>query len=142
TPEGGFFTTSEVDRFRVRQEIEQYQFGFQFERSFDVGGALIRPLAGANLSIIDAEDASRFKIAGNFARFEEWRSLDTFGAGPVAGVELEVPFDAGVYGFAGVTGELRWISSNAKWKTQLDVTGNPSDKQSTNKSDSNMSWGG
>lgn len=142
TPDGGFFTTSEVDRFRVRQEFQQYQFGFQFERSFDVGGAVIRPFAGANLSFIDAEDSSRFKIAGNFARFEEWRSLDTFGAGPVAGVEVEVPIDAGVYGFAGVRGELRWNSSNAKWKTQLDVTGNPSDKQSTDKSDSKMSWGG
>ncbi len=141
TPDGGFFTTSQVDRFRIMQEFSQYQLNANLERSYRYNGVRLRPRLGVNFSYIDSQDASRFKIAGNFARFEEWRQLDTYGGGPVAGVDVEVPIERGVYAFAGIDGDLRWNFSSAKWKTQLDVTGNPSDKQSTDKSDEQLTWG-
>jgi len=141
TPDGGFFTTNPVDRFRVEQEFRQYQFNAQVERGFSLGAAMVRPYAGVNLSFIDAQDSSRFKIPVSSVRFEEMRSLDTFGFGPVLGVEVEVPIEGGMYGFGGIGGELRWNSSQAKWKTQVDIMGVTTDTQSTKESDDQMTWG-
>jgi len=141
TPEGGFYTTSDVGRFRFMQEFSEYQLYVRAEQNYRFNGVRLRPRFGVNFNYIDSQDASRFKIAGHFARFEEWREIDTYGGGPAAGVEVEVPIERGMYGFGGIDGELRWNYSSAKWKTQLDVMGNPSDKQSIKKSDSQLSWG-
>ena len=141
TPDGGFFTTNPVDRFRVEQEFRQYQVSGQIERGFNVGTATIRPYVGVNFSFLDAQDSSSFKIPVSSVRFEEWRSLDTFGGGPILGVEVEIPIEGGMYGFGGLGGELRWNSSQAKWKTQVDIMGVTTDTQSTKESDDQMTWG-
>ena len=141
TPDGGFFTTNPVDRFRVEQEFRQYQVSGQIERGFNLGTATVRPYVGVNFSFLDAQDSSSFKIPVSSVRFEEWRSLDTFGGGPILGFDVEVPIEGGMYGFGGIGGELRWNSSQAKWKTQVDIMGVTTDTQSTKESDDQMTWG-
>jgi hypothetical protein len=140
SPDGGFFTTSPVDEFRISQKMEQYEIGIQAEQAFTAGGTVIRPRIGLAFSYIDAADSSQFNIAGGFAHFQEWRSLDTYGFGPTLGVEVEVPLYRGLYGFGAVGGELRWNSSKGRWKTEIDVMGTATtqvDRQSDNK----MTWG-
>jgi hypothetical protein len=140
SPGGGFSTGAAVDGFRIEQELRQYQLGVRAERLISASNLLFRPYIGAQFSYIDAKDNSEFDIGGNFAHFEDRRSLDTYGFGPVIGVEVEAPIAGGLYAFGGIGAELRWNSSKARWRTELDVGGTIT-AQDLKKTDNKFTWG-
>jgi hypothetical protein len=140
SPDGGFSTAGSVDGFRLEQEMRQYQIGIRAEKNYGVGGVNFSPYLGAWFSYIDAEVESEFDIGGNFAHFEDRRSLKTYGIGLTVGVEGELPLSSGFYAFAGLGGEMRWNSSQAQWNTELDVGGNITSEELTQR-DKQVTWG-
>jgi hypothetical protein len=51
-----------------------------------------------------------------------------------------VPIAGRLYGFAGIGADLRWNSSKARWKTELDV-GGAITAQDLKKNDNKVTWG-
>jgi hypothetical protein len=139
SPDGGFFTTSPVDGFRYQQDLKQYQVGLGVEKVYDLGGLSLKPYLGVQYSYIDVKDKSEFNIAGNFAHFEDKRSVNVDGYGLMFGLDAQIPIAGGFYGFASGGLEMRLNSSKATWRTELDT--GVVNEQKVKLDDDKVTWG-